>query len=492
MKNDIVEALHRHAGQRPRDIAIHDGETCLSWRELAQQVETLCDWLNAENARTVAFQLDNGIDWVVVDLALLSAGLTSVPIPTFFSATQTAHALQNSSADLLLTANGSLGEPLTAPRDGLGACRLRAAGTARSAPGDAKITYTSGSTGNPRGVRLANTTIETVARGIVDSMASLDIERHACLLPLSTLLENIAGLYAPILKGIEIHVPPPSASGVAVDCLDTGKFAATLDAIRPDSIILVPQLLMALVTLKQLGLVGHDRFKMIAVGGGHLSNHLLKLSDELGLPVFQGYGLSECASVVTLNLPGANRRGSVGRPLPHVEIRTTSDGELQVAGAMMSGYVGQPSTRSTPAEWLSTGDLGHIDEDGYVYIDGRKKNLFITAFGRNVSPEWTEASLTQYPAVAHALVFGEGRDHNLALLWLRFPQTHEQLSELVTAANAELPGYARTHAFEIVEGEMPCELVTANGRLKRQSVIDRFRDLIEQHYDTRGIEHAIL
>lgn len=492
--NSILEALHRHAGQDPRGLAVHDGTTRLTWRELASQVDRMCDWLVRENANTVAFQLDNGIDWVIVDLALLQAGLTSVPVPTFFSAGQTAHVLQDCGADILLTATETgpaCDTALPAPRDSLRACRLRPANAtqAHAETADTKVTYTSGSTGKPKGVCLANATIESVAASIVDSMANLDIRRHACLLPLSTLLENIAGLYAPILEGIEIHVPPSSVSGVATDRLDTDKFAATLDSIAPDSIILVPQLLMALVTLKQLGLIGSRRFKMIAVGGGHLSSHLLALADELGLPVFQGYGLSECASVVTLNLPGANRPGSVGRPLPHANLRVTDDGELQVAGAVMSGYLGQPATRS---EWLSTGDLGHIDDDGYVYIDGRCKNVFITAFGRNVSPEWTEASLTQYPAIAHALVFGEGREHNLALLWLRFPQTHEQVAEMIEAANGELPGYARVHAFTVVDGAMPVELVTGNGRLKRQPVIDRYRHLIDQHYDARGIEHVVL
>ncbi|MFT7091250.1 MAG: long-subunit acyl-CoA synthetase (AMP-forming), partial [Candidatus Azotimanducaceae bacterium] len=114
---------------------------------------------------------------------------------------------------------------------------------------------------------------------------------------------------------------------------------------------------------------------------------------------------------------------------------------------------------------------------------GRKKSVFITSYGRNVNPEWVEAALSQKPAVAQAVAYGEARDHNLALLWLRFEQNDEQLAALVAEVNLELPDYAQVHDYMVITEPLPQWLMTANGRVKREQVIERYLALIEDHYE---------
>src|SRR5690606_26803253 len=132
----------------------------------------------------------------------------------------------------------------------------------------------------------------------------------------------------------------------------------------------------------------------------------------LELPVFEGYGLSECASVVCLNTPAARRVGTVGRPLPHCALRIDKRGEVWVRGPHMLGYVGEPPM---DGEWIATGDVGCIT-DGFLELQGRRKHQFITAWGRNVSPEWVQAELTARAPIAQAWLYGESLPKNVAVL----------------------------------------------------------------------------
>ena len=211
----------------------------------------------------------------------------------------------------------------------------------------------------------------------------------------------------------------------------------------------------------------------MAVGGAAVGAPLIHTAQALGIPAGEGYGLSEGASVQTLNLPGidgAARPGSAGRVLPHARLRVAADGELEVAGSLFSGYLGE----ATPLpRWWPTGDLGRIDDDGFVHVLGRKKNVLITSFGRNVSAEWVETALRTDPAVAHAVVFGDGQPALCAVLWPQQSATGDAaLQAAVDAANATLPDYARIArwtrgraAFDAGSG-----LATANGRPQRNAI----------------------
>ncbi len=450
---------------------------------LLDHATRLSDRLDGVDLRRVASRLDNGADWLSLDLALRRLGAVHVPLPTFFSPGQIAHATVGSGAQCIVTGAGSpppegvdaLEKIALSPT--LDAWRLATRPTALP-DGTACITYTSGTTGRPRGVCLGAAAMRTVAGSLADAARPLAPRRHLCLMPLSTLLENVAGLYAALLADAEIVVPPLADIGyTGAAGLDVPTLLACLHRHRPESVILLPQLLLALVMAAEQGQRLPDSIRFMAVGGGRVGPRLMARAEALGLPVFEGYGLTECGSVVSLNRPGANRPGSVGQPLPHARVAIV-DGEIRVDGVRCLGYLGEAGP---PPGAIATGDLGHLDEDGYLHVTGRRKHVFITAFGRIVSPEWVESELLQHPAIAQAIVWGEARATNLAILWPRRADLDDaSLARAVDEVNAGLPDYARIG--EVIRAPRPFTvadgLMTANGRPRRDAILARHADAI--------------
>ena len=251
----------------------------------------------------------------------------------------------------------------------------------------------------------------------------------------------------------------------------------------PESLILVPQLLQVLVSGAEQGWQVPITLRFIAVGGARVSADLLERADAIGLPCYEGYGLSECASVVAINTPDARRAGSVGRPLPHARVSIGADGEIRVGGAVMAGYTG--TGESAMNSEIATGDLGSLDDDGFLYVQGRRKNLFINAFGRNLSPEWIEAELTSSPCIAQAMVCGEARPFSVAVLSPAGAQVTESDAALaVAAANRRLPGHAQIARWLLVPKPFNYAdgLLTANGRPRREAIARRYQDDIDALY----------
>src|SRR5690606_4443929 len=184
----------------------------------------------------------------------------------------------------------------------------------------------------------------------------------------------------PFLAGAEVIVLEPAESGlIGAAGLDVERLLRCLRRYEPHSVILVPQMLAALVEALEAGAPAPRSLRFVAVGGAHVPVALLERAERSGLPVYEGYGLTECGSVVAMNAPGAQRTGSVGRALPHTRVRVDETGEIVVAGAAMLGYVGAPVLEPTE---IHTGDVGRIDTEGFIYVQGRRKNVFITSFGR--------------------------------------------------------------------------------------------------------------
>jgi long-subunit acyl-CoA synthetase (AMP-forming) len=418
------------------------------------------------DTRVLATMLDNGPAFIALDEAAAAAGVVHVPLPLFFTPAQVAHALQAAGADTLLTADGVQRLPF-AP--------------VPLPTGTAKISFTSGTTGAPKGVCLTAQAMDAVADGLITALAPLGITRHLSALPYAVLLENIAGLLAPRRQGVEVVALPLREVGLTGSSqFDPARLHAAVEAHAAESLILLPQMLRAWVAwLMATGQRAPASLKLVAVGGAAVGAPLIQAAQALGIPACEGYGLSEGASVQTLNLPGAQRPGSVGRALPHARLRVNDSGEIEVAGALFAGYLG--SADPVPA-WWPTGDLGRIDADGHVWIDGRRRNVLITAYGRNVSPEWIETALRSHPAVAQAVVFGDGEPALSAVLWPTVPRAGEQadLQAAVDAANASLPDYARIArwtrgraAFDASTG-----VATANGRPQRPAIANLHADAL--------------
>ena len=428
------------------DIVLQSGAKSLSRSELLLAVDGLAKQLRSLNVESVALYADNGIDWILIDLACQALGIRVVPVPLFFSTAQIKHTIASSGATALVSDQQNI-EYLIGARAGQAFCGMTSLYTLEESEsadlpeGTQKITFTSGTTGSPKGVCLSAEQQVAVATAIA-AVASDGNPKHLCVLPLSTLLENLAGVYAPLLSGGSVTAPSLADVGLAGSSgLDIKQFLHCITEHQPNTMILVPEILNALTEATECGWRPPSSLHFVAVGGGKVSPELLRRARAAGLPANEGYGLSECASVVTLNVPGADHIGSVGRPLPHVSIEIEQD-EIVVRGSQFLGYAGQPD--SWNAACVRTGDLGHIDEDGFVFVSGRAKNQLISSFGRNISPEWVESELLAGPLLQQAVVIGDARPYCVALVEPRNAATTDaDIDTWIRSANQKLPDYAR-------------------------------------------------
>lgn len=461
----LLEAIDKHASDKPDAVAI-DGAEPLRWSALPPLVRTLAADLarQFEPGRPVATRVDQGIGEVLLDLALAEAGLPTIPLPPFFTPAQVEAALDLAGAGVLVTGPVTLGGghrptvKMTVDRRPRPAVPI--------SPETARITFTSGSTGDPKGICLSLDHIVRVGEAVVAYLGEHHAGRHLPLLPPGILLENVAGLYATVLAGGTYVALPQSTVGMADPFRP--NFLSMLKAIQQHevtSLILVPEYLTGLVAAMQTTGARLPRLTLVAVGGARVAPALLDSAAALGLPIRQGYGLTECASVVALEDGDPAGRGSVGRSIGANTLRLAEDGEVMIDGPLFLGTVGRPRVPGP----LATGDVGRFDADGRLWIEGRKSALIITSHGRNISPEWVEGVLTAQPAVLQAMVRGDGRAALDALIVPAFPDA--DLSDAVAAANELLPAYARVEQWRAVPPFTPATgLLTGNGRLRRAEI----------------------
>ena len=403
-----------------------------------------------------------------------------MPLPPYFSKSQLQHVIESSLMDTVICDRASYdrfpyADAFARPDEDFGnLCLVQQAAAleASNLRDDAavKITFTSGSTGQPKGVRLGASAIDQVALRLCSYFADIDIARHLCVMPLATLLENIAGVYVPLMLGTTVYVPSLGSLGLyGSSQIDARRFKQTIDSVAAESLILQPALLREL-TAAAVADPGATSLKFVAVGGARVSVSDLCDAAAAGIPAFEGYGLSECASVVALNRPGAARPGSVGKPLDGVDVSISPDGEILVENQSMLGYLGETGY---PGSAIATGDLGYLDDEGFLYVTGRRKNVFITSFGRNVSPEWPEAELLHQPEIAQACVFGEARPFNTAVVCPAGPSvTPQAVADAVACANRTLPDYARVTDFVIADESFVVAngLLTQTGKPRREAI----------------------
>ncbi|MEA9393266.1 AMP-dependent synthetase/ligase [Acerihabitans sp. TG2] len=470
----LFDRIAAIAAVDPSRMALCGPEQGLSYAELHSQVNALAQQLLNEKIARLALLLDNGLEWALVDLACMLAHIVIVPIPMFFSAQQQEWLLESSGVDALIGP----------ARDGWNTTKSFHLPLQRRVPinpvvlpsNTAKITYTSGTTGRPKGVCLSVAQMMMVSESIAQRVAPVNIQHHLALLPLATLLENITGIYVPLLAGVTSRLPPLQVIGMTGSSqFSPSILSQALQRWQPHSVVLVPELLRLLVRLCAMQPTLSSHFRFIAVGGGKVAPGMLEQAQRVGLPVYEGYGLSECGSVVAMNGPGRVRSGSAGKPLPHCQVTIADDQEILVNGTSMLGYIGEPNVTDT----IATGDLGHIDADGFLYITGRKKNVMITAFGRNVSPEWIEAEAQLCPAIARVVLFGDNMPVNVAVVQI-VPGYEPQLDEQIALLNNRIPDYAQIHHYIIAQFSRENGLLTDNGRPKREHIFNRYHAQINQ------------
>lgn len=487
----LLQSLRATVEICPGRAALLGDREGFTYGEMLQEVTGIAAELNARGLQVVGLFANNGPRWLLVDLACQLAGVTLVPLPGFFSSQQLQHTINTSGLQALLTdMPGYFADaPVFGSGEAFAGMTLLPCEHVPPVclPAEtAKITFTSGSTGTPRGVCLSNATQFATAEALAVSLAPLRCATHMCLLPLATLLENVAGVYTCWLLAGTLLVPGLERLGFSGSSqLDMQRLCGCIDEHQPDSLILLPQILKSL--LEQMDTFGWQpppTLRFVAVGGGKVSADLLREATRRGLPVYEGYGLSECGSVVALNLPGAVREGAAGKPLPHCEI-TLRDGEVVVRGPRYLGYLGATEDDSASSDgWLATGDLGSRDSDGFLHITGRKKNILISSYGRNISPEWIESELLRAQEVLQCVVVGDARPYCSALLLPRPGTDPQQIEDWVEKVNRVLPDYARIRRWAALSQPLTFAdgLLTANGRPRRDRIAERYAGVIEGLY----------
>lgn len=462
----LYQRLRQHATANPGQVALREHEQELSYSQLIAVLDELIEHYQQQTEQRFALEASNSIRWVVHDLALLFAGRVVVPVPPFFTAQQRSDLLQDSGAQVLINETDSI--------------FLASSNRPELPNGTVKITYTSGSTGSPKGVCLSAENLLMTVTALADRLSAVQVKRHLAIMPLAVLLENIAGVYLSLWLGHEVQLASNRVLGLSgSSSLDLQVFFEALNTFEPESLILTPGLAAAIVAGTQMGAIPASQFKLLAVGGARLPDALERAAQLLDLPLVQGYGLSEFGSVVTFNRPDAPVIGSVGQPLHHAEV-VIRNGEVVVKGNCMLGYLNQPSSWY-PQEIL-TGDFGEFDPVGNLKVLGRKKNTIVTSFGRNVDPEWLEGLLMLHPEVLQAAVFGGEERLLTALIVCRNPdaKTAGNMAEVVAAVNHQLPDYAQLQAWHLIHEEFSVanQQLTGTGRLRRDAIAQAHRHLL--------------
>jgi long-chain acyl-CoA synthetase len=242
-----------------------------------------------------------------------------------------------------------------------------------------------------------------------------------------------------------------------------------------------------------------------------MTAEMLKFFRACGFPLYEGYGLTEGCGQLAINRPGVFKLGTVGKPLDGIEVRLKEDGEIIARGWLCTpGYWNNPEATEELYEggWLNTGDLGTFDEDGFLKITGRKKEILITSGGKNVSPSYIENILKLSTYISQAVVFGEGKDYLTALITLNREEVerYAKKAELeyadytdliskkeivdliqreIEERNTELAKVENIRKFTILKNEFSQEReeVTPTFKIKRRIITERYKDLVDGMYE---------
>ena len=256
--------------------------------------------------------------------------------------------------------------------------------------------------------------------------------------------------------------------------------------------------------------LGLDQARLLISAAAPISPENLKFFTGLDLVIREVYGQSEDCGPTSISLIGSTRIGAVGKPLTGTQVRIADDGEILVRGPhVFQGYMGRPEDTAKTLEngWLHSGDLGRFDDDGYLYVTGRKKDLLITSGGKNISPANIEAGLMNLPLVEHGLVCGDGRHFLTALLTLKpdvlnaflvsrgvsgvagaaacqHPLVLSELQKGIDSINQNQAHVAWIRKFTVLAEPLSIDTgaLTATMKIKRKVVLDRYRDEVEKMY----------
>ena len=434
--------------------ALIDDHESISRATLDERVERVGSALVARRVRALGLLADNGVPWVTVDRAASRASVPLVPLPGFFTDAQLRSVIERVGLDRLATDDPARVERFPGARRArpiAGLAVFEFPGEAELPAGAVKVTFTSGTTGHPKGVVLGRETLESVAGATARATGGGPDERHFCIHSLSILLENIAGVDRTLLRRGSVILRSVESRGVHGACgLDPKRLLTALRKDRATSCILTPAFLEELTA--RLARRPEERpglLRFVGVGGARTPVAVLQTAASLGVSVFEGYGLSEAGSVLTLNTDGDRALGSVGRPIEGIELKIAANGEVLVRGRRAIGYLGEPFSASADGFW-ATGDFGRLDPQGRLFLEGRTNDVICTPHGRNVSPRWVEQVLLDSRVLRSARVH-ELPGVGLVAVVRPAPRRDRDVADAVRRANRLLPDYARVNQW-VMEG----------------------------------------
>jgi long-chain acyl-CoA synthetase len=512
----LCEAFQRTVAAHPDAVALRTpgGAAPITWSEYAGRVERIAAGLEALGVapgEAVGLMMVNRPEFHLIDTAALHLGATPFSIYNT-SATEQIQYLFSSAGNRVVLCDEAFASRVEAARGGTrvehvvcvdgpaaGALSLDELQARRRAEFDAAayearwkrvdashvatLIYTSGTTGPPKGVELTHGNILAELDALLPAVSSPGpADRAVSYLPAAHVADRMLSHYAAL------------ATGLQVTCLaDARQLSRGLVETRPTFFGGVPRVWEKLMAALQAAGVmdpaslseearaavrtkaGLDAVRSSMSGAAPIPTEVLEYFLALGLAVQEVWGMSELSAVATINPADAIRVGSVGKPLPGVEVALAEDGELLCRGPIvMRGYRNQPDkTAETIDEqgWLHTGDIGEIDADGYVRIVDRKKELIINAAGKNMSPANIEQKLkAASPLLGQAIAIGDGRPYNVALLVLDPDHCAAYASErgLDDASPAALC------EDEGVRAEVARAIEAANARMARVEQIKRY------------------
>lgn len=438
----IFEALKHNLKIRPDDVAFVDDAGQITWLGLAQRVENLARRLVAAEG-AIGIGLAGGIDYVVADLAVTLSGNRQVPLPFFFSAAQNGHVLLDAKVSHVITTTPDLFAAMPHLTFIDPTAQTGEAATLRDYAGGAdRVIYTSGSSGSPKGVVIGDRQLDASIHALSRIIAANPTDTHLSVLPLAQLLEQICGIFLPILAGARTVFRFEATK--ALFGAPVGPLSDAFDEHQPTTSLLAPAVLGLWVdALKSRGTRAPDSLRFVAVGGASCAPALITAAQDVGIPVHEGYGLSECCAVVAMNRPGENHVGTVGPVLDGLKV-ALRDGEIVVSGpTVMVGYL---NTGPVDDVW-HTGDLGHF-EGAHLVVDGRKDALLVTGAGRNISPEWVEQRVNaDARVVSSALGI---RQSDGALVLIAIVNALIQPGEIIDLLR-DLPDYAKPMALILTD-----------------------------------------
>jgi long-chain acyl-CoA synthetase len=471
--------------------AIRGGELrWRTWREVADDAARLAETIAAAGIQPgdrVAHVSENRYEWIITDLALHLAGAVHVPQHVTLSPSQIAEQITDSGARLVFVSNRELlakfAELLPTNVAVLIHDELNMGGHGTPSrdtvnpladvnPDDlTTILYTSGTTGRPRGVMLSQRNLASNAAAVCDVLATGIDQTRLCVLPLSHIYARTCDLYSWVCLGSRL-VLAESRETLMRDC----------QLVRPNGLNAVPFLYQRIAEGVRssgasdpgaaLRAAFGGQIEWLFSGGAPLAPDVEAWFAESGLPVHAGYGLTEASPVISMSTQANRRLGSVGQPIPDIEVRIADDGEVLTRGPhVMQGYWHNAAATDEVIRdgWLHTGDLGELDGDGFLKISGRKKELIVLSTGKKVSPTRVENLLTASPLIEQAAVFGEGQCGLVALVRANCERLDEKLR------SAEQGARSKEKTRQVMADEIERSLAAASHeeQVHRFALLDR-------------------